>query len=78
VAFVRRVDVEAFPSGSAGHRLVDHVGDCVIEAWGPDAESCLKEALRALVESFAKVSGSPAISTRPLTTRPLTSRCSKR
>lgn len=53
-----------------GHRLVDHAGDCVIEAWGPTAASCTSEALGALVESFAVPRGTPATSTRSVSTGP--------
>jgi len=42
-------------SHPAGHRLVPHTSDCVIEAWGPDRAVCLTEALAALVEGFADV-----------------------
>jgi protein archease len=39
----------------AGHRLVPHTADCIIEAWGPDRAGCLTEALLALVEGFAEI-----------------------
>jgi len=39
----------------AGHRLVAHTADVIIEAWGPDRASCLTEALYALVEQCAQV-----------------------
>jgi SHS2 domain-containing protein len=39
----------------AGHRLVPHTADCVIEAWGPDRAVCLTEALLGLMEGFAAV-----------------------
>jgi SHS2 domain-containing protein len=42
-------------SALAGHRLVPHTADCVIEAWGPDRPACLIEALLGLVEGFAQV-----------------------
>lgn len=38
----------------AGHRLVPHTADCIIEAWGPDRASCINGALTALVEGFAQ------------------------
>lgn len=40
---------------AAGHRLLPHTADCIIEAWGPDRASCLTEALSALVEAFVEV-----------------------
>ena len=55
---------------SAGHELIDRAGDVAIEAWGADAASCLREALVALVESFAGVGEPPATSLRPLATGP--------
>jgi len=39
----------------AGHRLVPHTADSIIEAWGPDRAGCLTEALLALVEGFAEI-----------------------
>ncbi len=57
----------AAPAGSgAGHRLLEHVADCLIEAWGPDAASCAGEALAALVESFARVDARAPRERRPL------------
>jgi len=41
----------------AGHRLVPHTADRIIEAWGPDRASCLAEALTGMVESFARPKG---------------------
>ncbi len=40
-----------------GHRSVPHTADLRIEAWGPDREDCIAEALRGLVATFADVSG---------------------
>lgn len=41
-------------SGSpAGHRFLAHTADLIIEAWAPQWHSCLAEAVKALVESFA-------------------------
>ena len=40
-----------------GHRTVPHTADLRIEAWAPDREECLAEAVRALVDSFADVAG---------------------
>lgn len=39
-----------------GNRTVPHTADLRIEAWGPDRESCLAQAVRGLVGSFADVS----------------------
>jgi SHS2 domain-containing protein len=36
----------------AGHRLVAHTADLILEAWAPEWRACLVEAVRALVESF--------------------------
>lgn len=46
----RRDRVEA-----AGHRLVPHTADCIVEAWGPDLASCLTQALLGVVAEFAHV-----------------------
>ena len=40
-----------------GHRTIPHTADLRIEAWAPDREDCLAEAVRALVGSFADVAG---------------------
>jgi SHS2 domain-containing protein len=37
----------------AGHRLVAHTADLIVEAWAQEWHTCLAEAVRALVESFA-------------------------
>jgi len=50
----------------AGHRLVPHTADCIIEAWGPDRASCLTEALKGLVEEFAEVTDPPCTRALPL------------
>jgi SHS2 domain-containing protein len=52
----------------SGHRLVEHIGDCVIEAWAKDPASCIAEAVLALVESFAFVSDPPTTTVRPVAT----------
>jgi SHS2 domain-containing protein len=59
------------PSGedsprAAGHRLVPHTADCIIEAWGPDRASCVCEALLGLVESFAAPGDVAASNVLPL------------
>lgn len=43
--------------GRAGHRLVDHTADVIIEAWGPTRAACFAEALRGLVGSFTETAG---------------------
>src|SRR5262245_46367993 len=43
-----------------GHRAVPHTADVRIEAWGATREQCLAEAVLALVECFADVSGARA------------------
>ncbi|WP_377272649.1 archease [Peterkaempfera sp. SMS 1(5)a] len=40
---------------AAGHRSVPHTADSRIEAWAPDRERCLAEAVAGLVSSFADV-----------------------
>src|SRR5215469_11190428 len=39
----------------AGHRILPHTADVALEARAPDQESCVTEAVRALVETFADV-----------------------
>lgn len=55
---------------AAGHRLLPHTADRIIEAWGPDRASCLTEALAALVESFADVPDAVVVRVLPLATAP--------
>jgi SHS2 domain-containing protein len=55
---------------SAGHRLVPHTSDRLIEAWGPDRATCLTEALTALVEGFAEVGDAAATQVVPLAADP--------
>ncbi|MFG3496442.1 archease [Streptomyces sp. NPDC047928] len=43
--------------GEGGHRAVPHTADVRIEAWGGSREQCLAEAVLAMVECFADVSG---------------------
>jgi SHS2 domain-containing protein len=40
-----------------GHRAVAHTADVRIEAWAPDRDGCLAEAVAALVATFADTSG---------------------
>jgi SHS2 domain-containing protein len=44
-------------AGGAGHRLVSHVADVIVEAWGTTRVACLEEAALGLVESFADIGG---------------------
>ncbi|RQW92061.1 archease [Micromonospora globispora] len=43
-----------------GHRMIPHTADVRIEAWAPDREGCVAEAVAAMVESFADASGATA------------------
>ncbi|MGC1215021.1 MAG: archease [Micromonospora sp.] len=45
---------------SRGHRNVPHTADVRIEAWAPDREGCLAEAVAAMVEGFVDTSGASA------------------
>ncbi|MEU5790020.1 archease [Micromonospora purpureochromogenes] len=40
-----------------GHRAVPHTADVRIEAWAPDREGCLAEAVAALVQTFVDTTG---------------------
>ncbi|WP_020577201.1 archease [Actinopolymorpha alba] len=40
----------------AGHRSVPHTADTRIEAWAPTRESCVTEAVTAMVEAFVDLS----------------------
>jgi SHS2 domain-containing protein len=50
-------DRQARRLGESGHRAVPHTADIRIEAWAASRERCLAEAVLALVECFADVSG---------------------
>jgi SHS2 domain-containing protein len=39
-----------------GHRIVPHTADIRVEAWGPSRESCIAEAVLAMVSTFADTS----------------------
>ncbi|MFC4106145.1 archease [Micromonospora zhanjiangensis] len=45
----------------AGHRCVPHTADVRIEAWAPTREGCVAEAVAALVDSFADLSGATPV-----------------
>jgi SHS2 domain-containing protein len=49
-----------------GHRLVRHIADVTIEAWGPSREICLAEAVAALVDSFADCTDVASTDTVPV------------
>ncbi|WP_413644508.1 archease [Micromonospora sp. RTP1Z1] len=40
-----------------GHHMVPHTADVRIEAWAPDREGCVAEAVTALVGTFVDASG---------------------
>ena len=40
--------------------MIPHTADVRIEAWAPDREGCVAEAVAAMVESFADASGATA------------------
>lgn len=50
----------------AGHRVVPHTADIIIEAWGPSRVTCLEEAALALVDSFAHVEEVPVTELVPI------------
>ena len=41
----------------SGHRSLPHTADARIEAWAPTRERCVAEAVAAMVDGFADVSG---------------------
>jgi SHS2 domain-containing protein len=40
-----------------GHRNLPHTADVRIEAWSPDREGCVAEAVTAMVQTFADTTG---------------------
>jgi SHS2 domain-containing protein len=38
---------------SAGHRVLPHTADVIVEAWAPTRSDCLEELVRGVVETFA-------------------------
>jgi SHS2 domain-containing protein len=54
----------------SGRRNLPHTADIIIEAWAPSREACLAQAVLALVESFADVSGAGATQQVPLRIAP--------
>lgn len=57
-------------TAGAGHRVLAHAADRVVEAWGPDRVACILEALTGLVESFADAGDMAATRPLPLATPP--------
>ncbi len=51
---------------AAGHRLLPHTADVMIEAWGATREDCLAEAARALTACFVDTSAVSATTTVPV------------
>jgi SHS2 domain-containing protein len=47
-------------SGNIGFRVLPHTADTRIEAWAPARAGCLAAAVRALVSTFADVTGMEA------------------
>ncbi|WP_229405506.1 archease [Micromonospora sp. NBRC 110038] len=45
------------PGSGRGRRSVAHTADVRIEAWAPDREGCVAEAVAAMVETFADTTG---------------------
>jgi SHS2 domain-containing protein len=50
----------------AGHRLLSHTADVIVEAWAPSRSGCLEELIRGLVETFADVRDATATREIPL------------
>ena len=46
--------------GDIGYRVLPHTADTRIEAWAPARAACLEAAVRALVSTFADVTGAEA------------------
>lgn len=38
----------------AGHRLLPHTADTIVEAWGPTRAACIEQAVLGLVGTFAE------------------------
>ncbi|MFA5891772.1 MAG: archease [Actinomycetota bacterium] len=57
-------------SSIAGHRVLPHTADVMIEAWGLTRVSCMEEAVRGLVEAFADVSDVSATEPLPVSIDP--------
>jgi len=55
---------------AAGHEILPHTADYILEAWGPDRVSCLTEALGGLVGQFAELGDAPPTTAVPLAAGP--------
>ena len=55
-----RVDTEA------GHRVLPHTADVIVEAWAPTRAGCLEELVRGVVETFADTRAAPPTREIPL------------
>jgi SHS2 domain-containing protein len=40
-------------SPAAGHRVLPHTADVIVEAWAPTRSGCLEQLVRGVVETFA-------------------------
>ena len=56
----------AGPPTPSGYRMLPRAGGVTVEAWGPDRESCLREAVLGTVASFADTAGATAEASCPL------------
>jgi protein archease len=54
----------------AGHRLLPHTADVVVEAWAPTKTACLAEAVRGMVAVFATTAGVEAARSVTVTLAP--------
>ena len=55
---------------SAGHRLMPHTADVIVEAWGPTRDACLRQAVLGFVGMFADVGDAKASDRVPLSFPP--------
>ncbi|MCZ7527011.1 MAG: archease [Acidimicrobiia bacterium] len=55
---------------AAGHRILPHTADLVVEAWGPTLAECLEEAVKALVGAFTDTSDVVVTRTVPVSIEP--------
>ncbi|MEU2615472.1 archease [Micromonospora sp. NPDC007271] len=46
-----------------GHRNIPHTADVRIEAWAPDREGCVAEAVAAMLDTFVDTAGATADAT---------------
>jgi SHS2 domain-containing protein len=50
----------------AGHRVLPHTADVIVEAWAASRSGCLEELVRGVVGTFADTSGAAATREVPL------------